>query len=78
MQCASTGADLCSVPVLLQISNRLCRTPSGQAKLNSDVKALLVEAESDAKEKRQLQKNGLWDEKMKATQTQSAYGVQCL
>jgi len=46
--------------------------------INGDVKAFLAEAESDAKDKRQLQKNSLWDEKMKATQTQSAFGVQCL
>lgn len=54
------------------------RTPSGQAKLSSDVKGFLGEAEAEAKDKRQLQKNNLWNEKMKATQTQSAFGVQCL
>ena len=63
-------------PILIQIV--FCRTPGGQAKLESSVKSFLAEAESDAKERRQMQKNGVWDEKMKATQTQSAYGVQCL
>ncbi|DBA66490.1 TPA: hypothetical protein ACH3X2_002461 [Trebouxia sp. C0005] len=58
--------------------NNKNRTPGGQAKLTSDVKGFLTEAECEAKDKRQLQKNNLWDEKMKATQTQSAFGIQCL
>ena len=56
----------------------LCRTPSGQAKLAAEVKSFLADQETLAKDRRQIQKNNVWDEKMKATQTQSAYGVQCL
>ena len=56
----------------------LCRTPSGQAKLAAEVKSFLADQETLAKDRRQIQKNHVWDEKMKATQTQSAYGVQCL
>ena len=55
-----------------------CRTPSGQAKLAAEVKSFLADQETLAKDRRQIQKNNVWDEKMKATQTQSAYGVQCL
>jgi len=62
----------------ISLHNLVCRTPGGQAKLTSDVKGFLAEAECEAKDKRQLQKNNLWDEKMKATQTQSAFGIQCL
>ncbi|KAL0024005.1 hypothetical protein WJX77_007639 [Trebouxia sp. C0004] len=58
--------------------NNKNRTPGGQAKLTSDVKGFLTEAECEAKDKRQLLKNNLWNEKMKATQTQSALGIQCL
>ncbi|KAL3148429.1 hypothetical protein ABBQ38_013880 [Trebouxia sp. C0009 RCD-2024] len=54
------------------------RTPGGQAKLAAEVKSFLAEIETLAKDRRQIQKNSLWDDKMKATQTQSAYGVQCL
>ena len=56
----------------------LCRTPSGQAKLATEVKSFLADQETLAKDQRQFQKNSVWDEKMKATQTQSAYGVRCL
>lgn len=52
--------------------------PGGQAKLPAEVKSFLADQETLAKEQRQIQKSFVWDEKMKATQTQSAYGVQCL
>lgn len=67
----------CVLPIRLKCET-LCRTPGGQAKLSADVKSFLAETETLAKERRQIQKNSLWDEKMKATQTQSAFGVQCL
>ena len=56
----------------------LCRTPGGQAKLETDVKDLLLDAEAEAKTKRQQKGSAVWDEKIKATQTQSAFGVRCL
>lgn len=55
-----------------------CRTPGGQAKLEADVKDYLFDAETAAKDKRQKGSSALWDEKMKATQTESAFGVRCL
>ena len=55
-----------------------CRTPGGQAKLDADVKDFLSDAEASAKDKRQKGSSAVWDEKMKATQTDSAFGVRCL
>lgn len=55
-----------------------CRTPGGQAKLDADVKNYLFDIETAAKDKRQKGSSALWDEKMKATQTESAFGVRCL
>lgn len=46
--------------------------------LAPEVKALLAEAEEEAKSQAQSRAAELWDGKMKAAQTQSACGLRCV
>lgn len=55
--------------------NQKNKTPATQAKLRSEIKEVLVEAEARAKETKRDKASNLWDSKMKATQTESAFGV---
>ncbi|KAK9842747.1 hypothetical protein WJX74_001687 [Apatococcus lobatus] len=55
--------------------NQKNRTPGNQAKLRAEIKDLLGEAETKAKEVKRDKASNLWDVKMKATQTESAFGV---
>ena len=43
--------------------------------ISQDIKDLLLEAEEAFKEKRRERHAQLWDEKMKKTQTDSAFGL---
>jgi ankyrin repeat protein len=55
--------------------NKKNRTPASQANLEEDVKEYLVAEEATAKQSQKLKLAGIWDEKMRATQTQNACGV---
>jgi hypothetical protein len=46
-----------------------------QPKIQDDVRAFLSEAEEEAKERKTAKTKALWDDKIAATQTQSACGV---
>jgi hypothetical protein len=46
--------------------------------LAPEVRALLAEAEEEARSQAQSKAAELWDGKMKATQTQSACGLRCV
>jgi len=43
--------------------------------LSEPIKAYLQQAEEAARASKEEQRHALWDDKMRATQTQSAYGV---
>mmetsp|Transcript_37318 Transcript_37318/g.105300 ORF Transcript_37318/g.105300 Transcript_37318/m.105300 type:complete len:98 (+) Transcript_37318:1-294(+) len=51
------------------------RTPRSQIKLAQDVKDYLGEVEEIAEERKRQRDSALWDEKMRATQTESALSV---
>lgn len=55
--------------------NKRNRTPGSQPKLQPDIKDLLLDAETEAKERKKNRDSTLWDDKMRATQTESAFGV---
>ena len=55
--------------------NKRNRTAATQAKLKPEVKQLLMDAETCAKDKKKSKDASLWNEKMRATQTESAFGV---
>ena len=55
--------------------NQKNKTPATQAKLRGEIKDLLEEAETRARETKRDKASNLWDNKMKATQTESAFGV---
>ncbi len=55
--------------------NKRNRTPGSQPKLAQEIKDLLLDAEAEAKERKKNKDATLWDEKMRATQTESAFGV---
>ena len=55
--------------------NQKNKTPATQAKLRPEIKDVLDEAEARAKETKRDKTSNLWDNKMKATQTESAFGV---
>ncbi|PNH12207.1 Ankyrin-3 [Tetrabaena socialis] len=54
------------------------RTPRSQVKLPEASKQYLAEAEEAFKEVKEAKKSSLWDDKMRATQTESAFGTQAL
>lgn len=49
-----------------------------QPKIKEDMKDFLYEMEEQHKAGKLQQHHDLWDEKMKATQTQSAFGIRAL
>eukprot|EP00884_Botryococcus_braunii_P003719 jgi/Botrbrau1/13348/Bobra.0158s0004.1 len=55
--------------------NKRNRTPAGQSRLDDELKSYLCAIEESAKQSQKLKQAGLWDEKMRATQTQSACGI---
>ena len=55
--------------------NQKNKTPATQAKLRGEIKDILEDAETRAKETKRDKASNLWDNKMKATQTESAFGV---
>ena len=55
--------------------NKRNRTPGMQPRLDDEVKEYLQSEEVVAKGRRQHKQAGLWDDKMRATQTQNACGV---
>ncbi|KXZ46400.1 hypothetical protein GPECTOR_44g75 [Gonium pectorale] len=58
--------------------NNKNRTPRSQVKLPDSTKDYLAEAEEAFKAAKEAKKSALWDDKMKATQTESAYGVRVM
>ncbi|PNW87956.1 hypothetical protein CHLRE_01g008500v5 [Chlamydomonas reinhardtii] len=65
------GADL------LRRNNKN-RTPKTQLKLPEAAKAYLEVAEEEFKAAKEAKKSALWDDKMKGTQTESAFGVRVM
>lgn len=49
-----------------------------QPKINAEMKDLLFAMEEQHKAGKLQQQHDLWDDKMKATQTQSAFGIRAL
>jgi hypothetical protein len=69
-----TGTPLhCVVPCIVR---HLCRLL--QPKISSEMKDYLYDMEELHKEGKLQKKAELWDDKMKATQTQSAFGLRCV
>ncbi|MEW5310120.1 MAG: hypothetical protein WDW38_001948 [Sanguina aurantia] len=58
--------------------NKKNRTPRGQVKLSEASRDYLLDAEEEAKVTRALKASSVWDEHMRATQTESAFGVRCV
>lgn len=54
------------------------RTPGGQAKVMAEIKSYLTDAEDACKQKRLQRNDVLYNDKMRATQTASAFGLQCV
>lgn len=54
------------------------RTPRMQGGVPAGVKALLAEAEEAGKARRAAKQAALWDDKLRATQTESACRLGCL
>ncbi|GMH38839.1 hypothetical protein BSKO_06737 [Bryopsis sp. KO-2023] len=55
--------------------NNKNRTPRAQVKIPQATKDFLLDAEEEAKERKKEKASSLWDNKMKATQTESAFGL---
>ncbi|EFJ43608.1 hypothetical protein VOLCADRAFT_121415 [Volvox carteri f. nagariensis] len=58
--------------------NNKNRTPRSQLKLPDNTKDYLAEAEESFKAAKDAKKGALWDDKMKATQTESAFGLRVM
>ncbi|GFR51207.1 hypothetical protein Agub_g13556, partial [Astrephomene gubernaculifera] len=58
--------------------NNKNRTPRSQLKLPEATREYLGEAEEAAKAAKEAKKSELWDDKMKATQTESAFGLRVM
>lgn len=55
--------------------NKRNRTPAGQSRLDAEVKEYMSSQEELAKELQKQKRADVWNEKMRATQTQNACGV---
>ncbi|KAG2444244.1 hypothetical protein HXX76_001001 [Chlamydomonas incerta] len=58
--------------------NNKNRTPKTQLKLTEAAKAYLEAAEEEFRAAKDAKKSALWDDKMRSTQTESAFGVRAL
>ncbi|GLC38176.1 hypothetical protein PLESTB_001091400 [Pleodorina starrii] len=58
--------------------NNKNRTPRSQLKLPDNTKDYLAEAEEEFKAAKDAKKSSLWDEKMRETQTSSAFGLRVM
>lgn len=79
---AAGNLDACKLLVELGADplkrNKVNRTPGKQIRLQPDMKDYFLDVEAAAVQARSAKQHGLWDDKIKATLTESALRIGCL